>query len=100
MRKFTSIVALALLLAAAGAVGIAAQAPAQRGAAAGPCDRACLEGFMDQYLDAVAARDPRRLPVTANVKFTENGQKLNLGDGIWNSATAKGVYKLFVTDVQ
>jgi len=68
--------------------------------AAGSCDRACLEGFVDQYLDALTARDPKRLPLTANVKFTENGQRLTLGDGFWNAATAKGVYRLFVTDPQ
>src|SRR5439155_1471593 len=54
----------------------------------------------ERYLDALAARDPKQLPLAANVKFTENGQRLNLGDGIWNTATAKGIYRLFVTDTQ
>jgi hypothetical protein len=65
-----------------------------------PCDRACLEGFVDQYLDAWAARDPKRLSLAANVKFTENGSRLELGDGSWNVATGKGKYRLFVTDTQ
>jgi len=62
------------------------------------CDRACLVGFIDQYLDALVAQDPTRLPVTANVKFTENGQRLTLGDGFWNSVAGKGNYRLDVAD--
>jgi hypothetical protein len=69
-----------------------------RGAAAGPCDRACLEGFVDTYLDAWVARDPKKLPLAANAKYTENGQRLELGDGSWNVAVGKGKYRLFVTD--
>ena len=101
MQKITSIVVMGLLMACVCAISIlAGQTPARGGAAAGPCDRACLEGFVDRYLDALAARDPKQLPLTANAKYTENGQKLNLGDGIWNTATAKGIYRLFVTDPQ
>src|SRR3954469_4465488 len=73
-------------------------AHAQAPAAAGGCDRACLVGFIDQYLDALLAQDPKRLPVAANVKFTENGQRLTLGDGFWNSVTGKGTYRLDVAD--
>lgn len=64
------------------------------------CDRACLDGFVDRYLDALAVNDPSRLPVTATVKFTEDGQRLVLGDGLWNTSTGKGTYKFYVEDVQ
>jgi hypothetical protein len=64
------------------------------------CDRACLDGFVDRYLDALAANDPSRLPVTANVKFTEDGQRLNLGDGLWNTCTGRGSYKFYMEDPQ
>ena len=70
-----------------------------RAAAAQSCDRACLNGFVDQYLGALVAHDANRLPVTANLKFTENGQRLTLGDGFWNSVTGEGTYKLVVADV-
>jgi hypothetical protein len=73
---------------------------AQSAASPSACDRACLNGFVDHYLDAVVAHDPSRLPVTKYVKFTENGQKLELGDGFWRSATGKGTYKFYVDDVQ
>ncbi|MGH9594812.1 MAG: hypothetical protein ACRD5L_17105, partial [Bryobacteraceae bacterium] len=71
------------------------------GAAAGQaCDRACLEGFVDQYMDALIAHDPAKLPVTPRMKMTENGQRLEPGDGFWRTATAKGTYRLFVDDPQ
>jgi hypothetical protein len=73
-------------------------AQAGRGQAGGPCDRACLEGFVDTYLDAWIARDPKRMPLAANAKYTENGQRLEFGDGSWNTAKGKGKYRLFVTD--
>ena len=69
-------------------------------AAQGNCDRACLEGFVDQYLDAVVAHDPSKAPINKNAKFTENGQRLELGDGLWRTMTGKGTYRVFVTDVQ
>jgi hypothetical protein len=64
----------------------------------GQCDRACLEGLVDRYLDAVIAHDPSKAPIVKNAKFTENGQELDLGDGLWNTMSAKGSYRLFVTD--
>ncbi len=63
------------------------------------CDRACLEPFVDRYLDAVIAHDPSRAPIAKGAKFTENGQRLDLGDGLWNTMDGKGAYRLFVTDV-
>ncbi len=66
----------------------------------GSCDRACLDGFVDRYLQALAANDPTRLPATPDVKFTEDGQRLRLGDGLWNTATGIGTYKFYMEDVQ
>ena len=63
-----------------------------------PCDRACLEGFVEQYLDAAIAHDPGLLPLAPNVKFTENGVRLPLPDAHWKIMTGKGKYRLFVTD--
>ncbi len=63
------------------------------------CDRACLDGFVDRYLEAAAANDPSRLPVTTDVKYTEDGQQLRLGDGLWNTATGVGTYKHDMEDV-
>jgi len=62
------------------------------------CDRACLEGFVTQYLDALVAHNPFGLPLAAKVKFSENDQLLDLGDGLWNVTTGIGKYKLIVSD--
>lgn len=62
------------------------------------CDRACLEGFIDQYLAALVAHDPARLPLVRDVKFTENGSALKLGDGLWGTVEALGDYKLTFVD--
>jgi hypothetical protein len=62
------------------------------------CDRACLEGFMNQYLDAMVAHDASHLPVTPTVKFTEDDVVLKLGDGLWGTASARGAYKEYFDD--
>src|SRR5690554_4150257 len=63
------------------------------------CNRACLEGFVERYFDALIDNNPAALPISPNVKFTEDGQRLVVGDGLWNTMKAKGDYRLFVTDV-
>jgi hypothetical protein len=60
----------------------------------------CLENLLDTYVDAVVAHDPQRLPLAPTVKFTENGQRLPLGDGLWHTATGKGDYALKLADVE
>jgi hypothetical protein len=69
-------------------------------AAQGSCDRKCLEGFVDRYLDAAVKHDPKAVPLAPNVRFTENGQRLAIGDGMWRSLKSKGTYRLFVSDVE
>jgi hypothetical protein len=64
-----------------------------------PCNRSCLEGFADLYLDALVAHDPSLLSLTLDVKLTENGQQLEIGDGLWRSMVGKGSYRLLVADV-
>ena len=68
------------------AVAVLADDPATRvHASTGPiplnCDRACLEGVISQYLAAVVAHDPKRLPLSEDVVYTENDQVLKVGDG-------------------
>ena len=90
------------LLALGAAIGLltgAHAASAQPAAIVPPtCERACLQGFVDRYLDALVAHDPSRLPLTRDVKFTENGQELKLGDGLWGTVQARGDYKLYFLD--
>jgi hypothetical protein len=70
------------------------------GGQAKPCDRACLEGFADQYLAALVAHNASQLPLAANARYTENGQDLGMNDGMWQVATAIGDKKLYFTDTQ
>src|SRR5262245_19677715 len=63
------------------------------------CNRQCLEGFVDRYLDALVKHDTKAVPLGANARFTENGQRLATGDGLWRSMKSKGGYGLFVSDV-
>jgi hypothetical protein len=58
------------------------------------CDRACLNGFTDQFLAALVAHDPSRLPLGRGVRYTENGQALRLGDGFWGTASSLGLQNL------
>jgi hypothetical protein len=69
-----------------------------RSTAQGTCDRVCLNGLVDTYIAALAARDPSRLPVLAGVKVTENTNPVGLGDGIWQTVDKVGPYRLAVSD--
>lgn len=64
----------------------------------GRCDRACLEGWLDRYLEALVAHQPARVSLAQTVRFTENGQRLEVGDGLWNTVSVLGSYRLYVTD--
>ncbi len=68
-------------------------------ASAQTCDRACLENFVDQYMEALIAHKPAQLAMTQRVKNTEDGVRLDPGDGFWRTAMGKGSYRLFNTDV-
>ena len=84
----SAMVACALSLA-----GMSSSTAAQAG-----CDRACLEGFVDRYLDAVAVNQPSMVPLSPNVRFTEDGQRLLIGDGLWNTMKGKGNYRNLTFD--
>ena len=66
-----------------------------------PCDRACLEGVVDRYLDAMLANEVSPKLFAPNVKFTENGVHLPLGnEGLWFGMSGKGTYRFYVPDVE
>jgi hypothetical protein len=48
-----------------------------------------LPAIADRYLDALVARDPSRLPVAPPIRFTENGQTLALGAGLWRTVRGR-----------
>src|SRR5580658_6036038 len=67
---------------------------------ASACDRECLHGVMDQYLGALVAHQPDKIKTTTDVKFTENSNRMKLGDGLWQTIGALGTFKLYVEDPQ
>jgi len=90
-----------LLLAAALAVlptaaSMAAPDPALQGPV--QCDRACLQGAVDQVLAAMVSHDASKLPLAPGVRYTENGQALALNDGFWNTASGRGKYSHYFLD--
>jgi hypothetical protein len=54
-------------------------------------------GAVDAYLEALVARDPGRLPVTAGVRVTENGYPITLGHGLFETAS-EVTYRHVVVD--
>ncbi len=65
------------------------------------CDRECLIGVMDAYLDAMVDQDADNDMFARFVRFTENGIEFPLGnEGLWASAAARGNYKFYVADEQ
>jgi hypothetical protein len=62
------------------------------------CNRACLENVVDQYLSALVAHDPKRLPLSKDLKYTENDQVLEIGDGFWKTAEGRGNYTHIFAD--
>ncbi|HKP55917.1 MAG TPA: hypothetical protein VJV78_04330, partial [Polyangiales bacterium] len=76
--------------AASGGSGGSAPAAGSGGgsaAAAGGCTRESLKETVDKYYVALAAHDPAMLSKADNVKFTENGKAMMLGEGgLWKTA--------------
>jgi hypothetical protein len=62
------------------------------------CGRECLAEVLNAYLQALVKHDAASLPVTRNVKYTENGVRITMGDGLWQTASAMPTYRLDVID--
>ncbi|MBN1654229.1 MAG: hypothetical protein JXA30_10695 [Deltaproteobacteria bacterium] len=63
------------------------------------CDRACLQRFLDGYIEALVARDASRLELAQNLRATENAEVVVPGDGIWQSVTALRSFREDFIDV-
>jgi len=65
------------------------------------CDRNCLQGFVDRYLEAMVAHKVIDELFSREVKFTENGVRLPLGnEGLWFRVAERGTYRFYVPDVE
>src|SRR5512136_1175541 len=76
-------------------------AASQKTAPQSVCDRACLEGYVDKYMDAMLKHEASKTLFAENVRFTENGVRLPFGnEGLWASMVGKGTYKFYVPDIE
>jgi hypothetical protein len=74
--------------------------PAWNAAAIKDCDRTCLIGIMDGYMNAIFAHDPKAVPPLAlDVRMTENTGQMDVGEGmLWRSHVEPTSFKIYVAD--
>jgi len=64
-----------------------------------PCDRECLVGYINTYLDALVSKDRSALPLAEEVWVTENTAHIDLGEGtLWRSDIKQTPFKIIVAD--
>lgn len=75
-------------------------APAWNPSAIKECDRACLVGIMDGYMNAIFKHDPKAVPPLAlDVRMTENTGQMDVGEGrLWRSHVEPTSFKIYVAD--
>ena len=85
--------ALILLIAILLAIAVTASFNAQstdsstNGPVCNSSPRMCLDLTLNSYLKALLIHKPEALPVTENIRFTENGVAHRLGEGLWQTIT-------------
>jgi hypothetical protein len=91
---------LALLAAILTANALIAGEPEWNPAAIKECDRACLIGIMDGYMDAIFKHDPKAVPpLSIDVRMTENTGEMEVGEGVlWRFKTEPTSFKIYVAD--
>lgn len=60
--------------------------PAGTGGGAAGCTRDLLSATTDAFYAALAAHAPDMLKLTDTVRYTENGEEMALGEGLWQAA--------------
>src|SRR3984885_11770392 len=97
---FTFAISCAPQIAAASPQQEHAPAPAWNPGTFKDCDRACLIGIMDGYMNAIFAHDPKAVPLLAlDVRMTENTGHMDVGEGmLWRSKVEPTSFKIYVAD--
>jgi hypothetical protein len=64
------------------------------------CNRECLVGIMDGYMNAVYKHDPKAVPLLAiDLRMTENTGRMEVGEGVlWRSKVEPTSFKIYVAD--
>lgn len=106
MKNSLHLLLVVLVLGGTGA-SVAAAAPVPQAPAAEwdpsalkPCDRACLVGIIDGYMNAIFAHDSKAVPpVALDVRMTENTGHMDIGEGmLWRSKVEPTSFKIYVAD--
>lgn len=64
------------------------------------CDRACLTGMANRYLEAIARHDPTLVSFAPDARLAENHQLIKAGEGIWKTAVSFAKTRQYVADPQ
>ncbi len=91
---------LAGLAASAGTPAAEARYDIARSGKAALYTRAELEGFINRYLEALVAHDPKRAPFASDAVFAENAVRLPLGSASWKTLDRMGRYRHYFADPQ
>jgi hypothetical protein len=74
-------------------------ASAAQAAPPAKCDRDCLHKLADDYVAALVAHDPARVPLARDVRMVENIQRIKPGEGLWKTASAvPSTFRIYVPD--
>ena len=97
VRHAWAVFAMAILFGSPAAAQDPGGVPLERHA----CQRACLEGFVERYLQAMSDGAVSDELFARHVRFTENGVELPLGnEGLWATTVSPEGYRLIVPDVE
>jgi hypothetical protein len=100
MTSNRSVARLAMATAMAATLAACSNAGEGDETAASPdCDRACLYGFVDTYLTALKAHDPAQAALAPTVRYTENGEEVTPGSGLWETVTGTTSYEARAADL-
>jgi hypothetical protein len=97
MKKLTASACM-LVFVIAGTVS--AQEPEWNAASVKECNRACLVGIMDRYMNAIFKHNPKAVPTLAkDVRMTESTARVDVGEGVlWRLRVEPTAFKIYVAD--
>jgi len=101
LKYFSASFVLAVLCASALQAAYA-QAPGETSAVwPRDCDRDCLIGIAQRYMDALVHHDPSRAPLAPDARFTENDVPMAIGrDGLWGTVSGASSSALIAADTR
>lgn len=99
MKQFLML-SIVVLTAAVAIPGASAGEPEWNPAALKACDRECLVGVMDGYMNAIYKHDPSAVPpLSIDARMTENTGVMNVGEGtLWRFKVEPTSFRIYVAD--